>query len=137
MEKLVLLDGYSLMYRAYHALQSPMSAPSKYAVDSHCLFAARDVDGLASVIDWWAEHPEALAPVRELYLEEAKSLRIRRSADAFERMAKQAVADDELAYRLRGSEVVVGGASTLALSSDMASGMAAMALSGSRVRGVQ
>ena len=27
MEKLVLLDGYSLMYRAYHALQTPMSAP--------------------------------------------------------------------------------------------------------------
>ena len=27
MEKLVLLDGYSLMYRAYHALQAPMSAP--------------------------------------------------------------------------------------------------------------
>ena len=27
MEKIVLLDGYSLMYRAYHALQSPMSAP--------------------------------------------------------------------------------------------------------------
>ena len=27
MDKIVLLDGYSLMYRAYHALQSPMSAP--------------------------------------------------------------------------------------------------------------
>lgn len=27
MGKLVLLDGYSLMYRAYHALQTPMSAP--------------------------------------------------------------------------------------------------------------
>ena len=27
MEKMVLLDGYSLMYRAYHALQTPMSAP--------------------------------------------------------------------------------------------------------------
>ena len=27
MEKLVLLDGYSLMYRAYHALQTPMTAP--------------------------------------------------------------------------------------------------------------
>ncbi len=27
MEKLVLVDGYSLMYRAYHALQTPMSAP--------------------------------------------------------------------------------------------------------------
>ena len=27
MEKIVLLDGYSLMYRAYHALQTPMSAP--------------------------------------------------------------------------------------------------------------
>lgn len=26
-EKIVLLDGYSLMYRAFHALQSPMSAP--------------------------------------------------------------------------------------------------------------
>ncbi|MBR6766746.1 MAG: DNA polymerase I [Clostridia bacterium] len=26
-EKFVLLDGYSLMYRAFHALQSPMSAP--------------------------------------------------------------------------------------------------------------
>ncbi len=27
MGKLVLLDGYSLIYRAYHALQTPMSAP--------------------------------------------------------------------------------------------------------------
>ena len=27
MEKMVLLDGYSLMYRAYHALQTPMTAP--------------------------------------------------------------------------------------------------------------
>ena len=27
MEKMVLLDGYSLMYRAYHALHTPMSAP--------------------------------------------------------------------------------------------------------------
>ena len=27
MEKIVLLDGYSLMYRAYHALQTPMTAP--------------------------------------------------------------------------------------------------------------
>ena len=25
--KIVLLDGYSLMYRAFHALQTPMSAP--------------------------------------------------------------------------------------------------------------
>ena len=94
--------------------QSPMSAPSKYAVDSHCLFAARDVDGLASVIDWWAEHPEALAPTRELYLLEAKSLRLRKSAEAFERMAAQAVADDELAYGLRGSSVVARGASSIA-----------------------
>ena len=27
MKKLVLVDGYSLLYRAYHALQAPMSAP--------------------------------------------------------------------------------------------------------------
>ena len=27
MDKLVLVDGYSLMYRAFHALQTPMSAP--------------------------------------------------------------------------------------------------------------
>ncbi len=27
MDKMVLVDGYSLMYRAYHALQTPMSAP--------------------------------------------------------------------------------------------------------------
>ena len=26
-EKIVMLDGYSLMYRAYHALQTPMNAP--------------------------------------------------------------------------------------------------------------
>ena len=25
--KIVLLDGYSLMYRAFHALQTPMTAP--------------------------------------------------------------------------------------------------------------
>jgi len=27
MDKLILVDGYSLMYRAFHALQTPMSAP--------------------------------------------------------------------------------------------------------------
>ena len=27
MDKMVLVDGYSLMYRAYHALQTPMTAP--------------------------------------------------------------------------------------------------------------
>ena len=27
MDKMVLVDGYSLLYRAYHALQTPMSAP--------------------------------------------------------------------------------------------------------------
>ena len=26
-QKIALLDGYSLMYRAYHALQTPMTAP--------------------------------------------------------------------------------------------------------------
>ena len=26
-EKIVILDGYSLMYRAFHALQTPMTAP--------------------------------------------------------------------------------------------------------------
>ena len=117
--------------------QSPMSAPSKYAVDSHCLFAARDVDGLASVIDWWAEHPEALAPTRELYLAEAEGLRLRESAVSFERMAEQAVADDELASQLRGTSVVARGGSDLVVSPRMAPGMAVVALSGSSSQGVQ
>ena len=26
-DKIVMLDGYSLMYRAFHALQTPMTAP--------------------------------------------------------------------------------------------------------------
>lgn len=100
--------------------RSPKSAPARYAVDPHCLFAARDVEGLARCLDWWVEHPEELAPARELYLLEAESLRLERCAESFLAMAEQAVADDELAYRLHGTEVVVRGASSVILAPNVA-----------------
>lgn len=96
--------------------QSAKSAPAAYAVDPHCLFGAKDVEGLARCLDWWAEHPEELAGVRELYLREAERLRLDVCVEKFAYMAMQAVADDNAAYALHGShEVRTGDSSTVLL----------------------
>ena len=71
-EKLVLLDGYSLMYRAFHALQSPMSAPDgtpTNAVHGFVMMLLKTVE---------EEKPEKLAVAFDVH---APTLRAQRYAD--------------------------------------------------------
>lgn len=89
--------------------RSRKSAPSAFAIGTHCLFGAHDADGLARCIDWWIDHPKAVGPTRDLYLEKAEDLRVDICAGKFAMMAEQAVRDDLAAYerqagalRLRG-----------------------------------
>ena len=60
-EKIILLDGYSLMYRAFHALQSPMSAPDGTPTNAVHGFVMM----LLKVID--EERPDALAVAFDLH----------------------------------------------------------------------
>lgn len=61
MEKIVLLDGYSLMYRAYHALQTPMSAPDGTPTNAVHGFVMM----LLKVID--EERPDGLAVAFDMH----------------------------------------------------------------------
>ncbi len=61
MEKIVLLDGYSLMYRAYHALQSPMSAPDGTPTNAVHGFVMMLVKVIAE------ERPDALAVAFDMH----------------------------------------------------------------------
>ena len=70
--KIVLLDGYSLMYRAFHALQSPMSAPDgtpTNAVHGCVMMLLKTVE---------EEKPEKLAVAFDMH---APTLRAQRYAD--------------------------------------------------------
>ena len=60
-QKIVILDGYSLMYRAYHALQSPMSAPDGTPTNAVHGFIMM----LLKVID--EERPDALAVAFDMH----------------------------------------------------------------------
>ena len=70
--KIVLLDGYSLMYRAFHALQSPMSAPDGTPTNA--------VHGFVMMLLKTAEEekPEKLAVAFDVH---APTLRAQRYAD--------------------------------------------------------
>ena len=70
--KIVLLDGYSLIYRAFHALQSPMSAPDgtpTNAVHGFVMMLLKTVE---------EEKPEKLAVACDVH---APTLRAQRYAD--------------------------------------------------------
>ena len=60
-ERIVLLDGYSLMYRAYHALQAPMTAPDgtpTNAVHGFVMMALKVIE---------EERPDCLAVAFDLH----------------------------------------------------------------------
>ncbi len=46
-------------------------ATKNFALDPHCLFPVNDSDSLASRIDWFIEHPEEKAKLRERYIAES------------------------------------------------------------------
>ena len=50
---------------------SPDCATKYFALDPHCLFPVNDSDSLASRIDWFIEHPEEKAHLRERYIAES------------------------------------------------------------------
>ena len=60
-EKIVILDGYSLMYRAFHALQTPMTAPDGTPTNAVHGFVMM----LLKVID--EERPDSLAVAFDLH----------------------------------------------------------------------
>ena len=60
-DKIVILDGYSLMYRAYHALQTPMTAPDGTPTNAVHGFVMM----LLKVIE--DERPDALAVAFDLH----------------------------------------------------------------------
>jgi len=70
--KIVLLDGYSLMYRAFHALQSPMSAPDGTPTNAVHGFVMM----LLKVIE--EERPEYMAVAFDVH---APTLRAQKYAD--------------------------------------------------------
>ena len=70
--KIVLLDGYSLMYRAFHGLQAPMTAPDGTPTNAVHGFMMM----LMKVIE--EEHPECLAVAFDVH---APTLRHQRYAD--------------------------------------------------------
>ena len=66
-EKLVLLDGYSLMYRAFHALSTPMSAPDgtpTNAVHGFMMMFNRMTAELKDRVDEAVEQQKALSAAR-------------------------------------------------------------------------
>ena len=50
---------------------SPHCATKNFALDPHCLFRVGDSNELAERIDWFIEHPEEKAALRERYIEES------------------------------------------------------------------
>ena len=70
--KTVLLDGYSLMYRAFHALQTPMSAPDGTPTNAVHGFVMM----LLKVIE--EEKPDCLAVAFDVH---APTLRAQRYAE--------------------------------------------------------
>ena len=60
-QKIVILDGYSLMYRAFHALQTPMTAPDgtpTNAVHGFVMMALKVIE---------EERPDSLAVAFDLH----------------------------------------------------------------------
>lgn len=50
---------------------SPDCATKNFALDEHCLFKVNDSADLASRIDWFIEHPEEKAALRDKYISES------------------------------------------------------------------
>ena len=65
----------------------PVCATKDFAVDKeHCLFKHGNVKDLARKIEWFYEHPEELAKLREVYLEHSKKYALEKQVDALEQM---------------------------------------------------
>ncbi|MCT6811336.1 MAG: glycosyltransferase [Bifidobacterium sp.] len=74
--------------------QSDLSAAGHFALTQHSLFPVGNAQALAAQIDWWVDHPDALAVWSGRYAEHAKEhYSLDASVKAFAHMAMQAVSD--------------------------------------------
>lgn len=76
---------------------SNKSAARQFALDERSLFKNKDAADLASKIDFWIEHPEERAQMREKYLHEADDYRIDKSIDRIEEVYARMVAEQRAA----------------------------------------
>ena len=76
--------------------RSELSAAGHFALTQHSLFQVGKARFLAEQIDWWVDHPDALAVWSRRYAEHAKEhYSLDASVRAFAHMAVQAVSDQE------------------------------------------
>ena len=76
--------------------RSELSAAGHFALTQHSLFPVGKARFLAEQIDWWVDHPDALAVWSRRYAEHAKEhYSLDASVRAFAHMAVQAVSDQE------------------------------------------
>ena len=76
--------------------RSILSAAGHFALTQHSLFPVGKAKALASQIDWWVDHPDALAVWSSRYAEHTKEhYSLDASVRAFAHMAVQAVSDQE------------------------------------------
>jgi len=65
----------------------PVCATKDFAIDKeHCLFKHGSVKDLSKKIEWFYEHPEETAKLREQYLEHSKKYALENQVDALEQM---------------------------------------------------
>lgn len=76
---------------------SDKSAARQFALDERSLFKNKDATDLAGKIDFWIEHPEARAQMREKYLHQADEYRIDKSIDRIEEVYARVVAEQRTA----------------------------------------
>jgi 1-acyl-sn-glycerol-3-phosphate acyltransferase len=72
---------------------SDKSAARQFALDERSLFRNKDAADLARRIDYWIEHPEERARMREAYLHEADDYRLSRSVDRIEDVYARVIAE--------------------------------------------
>ena len=65
---------------------SPRCATKAFALDEKCLFNVNDSDDLAKKIDYFIEHPEEKAALRERYLSESVTFDQEHCMDMMEQM---------------------------------------------------
>ena len=76
--------------------RSSLSAAGHFALTQHSLFPVGKARSLAEQIDWWIDHPDALAVWSSRYAEHAKEhYSLDASVRAFAHMAVQAVSGQE------------------------------------------
>ena len=72
---------------------SDRSAAKQFALDERSLFTSKDAKDLAKKIDYWIEHPEEKAAMREKYLKQAGDYAIEKSIDKIEAVYRGVIAE--------------------------------------------